>query len=173
VLVDDFKRRFDFMQRMSVDFVSAVPDAHWHFSPQLRGSGGAAAAGRHGDGFAPFCKQLRHVVCVRGVYAESIVTKRADFSKKHSHYTGALSREELMLALDATHRDLLAKFESADARDARDARATIDFFGTPFTLGDLAYTVVQHEAIHHGQWSAYAALAGFETPLSWRNEWGL
>ena len=72
-----------------------------------------------------------------------------------------------MLALDETHGDLLAKFEAADSR------ATIDFFGTPFTLGDLAYTVVQHEAIHHGQWSVYAALAGFETPVSWRNEWGL
>jgi hypothetical protein len=33
--------------------------------------------------------------------------------------------------------------------------------------------VIQHEAIHHGQWSVYASLAGFETPLSWRNEWGL
>lgn len=163
----DFKRRFDFMQRMTVDFVAAVPDAHWHFSPQLPGSGGAAAAGRHGEGFAAFCKQLRHVVCVRGVYAESIVTKRADFSKKHSHYTGALSREDLLIALDKTHDDLLAKFEAADSR------STIDFFGTPFTLGDLAYTVVQHEAIHHGQWSVYAALAGFETPVTWRDEWGL
>jgi hypothetical protein len=165
--VEDFKRRFDFVQRMTVDFAAAVPDAHWHFSPQLPAPDGAAAAGRHGDGFAPFCKQLRHVVCVRGVYAESIVTKRADFSKTHSHYTGALTREELMVALDETHGDLLAKFEVGDAR------ATIDFFGTPFTLGDLAYTVVQHEAIHHGQWSVYAALARFETPVSWRDEWGL
>jgi len=28
-------------------------------------------------------------------------------------------------------------------------------------------------AIHHGQWSIYAALAGFDTPLSWRTSWGL
>ncbi len=167
MLVDDFKRRFDFMQRMTVDFVDAVPDVYWHFSPQAPLPGGAVSAGRHGNGFAAFCKQLRHVVCVRGVYGESIVTKRADFSKKHAHYTGGLGREDLSRALVETHRDLLAKFEAADAR------STIDFFGTPFTLGDVAYTVVQHEAIHHGQWSIYAALAGFETPVSWRNEWGL
>jgi hypothetical protein len=32
---------------------------------------------------------------------------------------------------------------------------------------------VQHEAIHHGQWSVYASLAGFDTPVSWRTSWGL
>jgi hypothetical protein len=32
---------------------------------------------------------------------------------------------------------------------------------------------VQHEAIHHGKWSVYASLAGFDTPLSWRNVLGL
>jgi hypothetical protein len=29
------------------------------------------------------------------------------------------------------------------------------------------------EAIHHGQWSIDASLAGFDTPLSWRASWGL
>jgi hypothetical protein len=32
-LVDDFLRRCEFMQRMTADFVSAVPDEHWDFSP--------------------------------------------------------------------------------------------------------------------------------------------
>ncbi len=167
MLVDDFRRRFDFLQRMTIDFVNAVPAKYWDFSPQPPVPDGDVPAGRHGSGFAPFCKQVRHVVCVRGVYADSLVTRRADFAKKHSHYSGGLGRDELVGALVVAHRDLLAKFETADEH------STIDFFGTGFTLGDLAYTVVQHEAIHHGQWSIYAALAGFETPPSWRQEWGL
>ncbi|MCA1585270.1 MAG: hypothetical protein LC791_11055 [Acidobacteria bacterium] len=32
----------------------------------------------------------------------------------------------------------------------------------------LTWEFVQHEVIHHGQWSIYASLAGFDTPLSWR-----
>jgi hypothetical protein len=37
----------------------------------------------------------------------------------------------------------------------------------------FTWEFVQHEAIHHGQWSIYASLAGFDTPLSWRASWGL
>ena len=51
--------------------------------------------------------------------------------------------------------------------------AAIDWDGTWFTFGLFAWEFVQHEAIHHGQWSIYAALAGFDTPLSWRTSWGL
>ena len=44
-----------------------------------------------------------------------------------------------------------------------------------FDDGSALFTweFVQHEAIHHGQWSIYASLAGFDTPLSWRTSWGM
>ena len=167
MLIDDFKRRFDFLQRMTVDFVAGVPDEHWHYSPRPSTPGAQAPALRRDAAFAPFSKQLRHVVCVRGVYREAIATRRADFARKHAHYTGGLGRSELSAALVESHRALLAAFEAGDAS------APIDFFGRPFSLGDVAYTVVQHEAIHHGQWILYAGLGGFPTPLSWRMEWGL
>jgi len=38
--------------------------------------------------------------------------------------------------------------------------------GHPFTFALFTWKFVQHEAIHHGQWSIDASLAGFETPLS-------
>jgi hypothetical protein len=107
------------------------------------------------------------VVCVRGVYNVALVTKQADFSKKHDHYTGPLTREALRAALIDKHRDLLVTLKTIDTE------APIDFFGNTYSFGDFAITVIQHEAIHHGQWSVYASLAGFETPLSWRSEWGL
>jgi hypothetical protein len=37
----------------------------------------------------------------------------------------------------------------------------------------FTWEFVQHQAIHHGQGSIYASLAGFDTPLSWRASWGL
>lgn len=37
----------------------------------------------------------------------------------------------------------------------------------------FTWEFVQHEALHHGQWSIYASLAGFDTPSNWRESWGL
>ena len=168
MLIDDFRRRSEFIHRMTTDFVAAVPNEYWEYSPVLVDpSAQVTDPLRHGSGFAPFCKQLRHVVCVRGVYNAAMLSKRADFSKKHDHYTGGLNREELLAALIGKQQELIAGLESVDTE------TPIDFFGRAMSFGDFTYTVVQHEAIHHGQWSIYAALAGFETPLSWRFEWGL
>ena len=57
--------------------------------------------------------------------------------------------------------------------DHADIAAPIDFFGRAFSFADVTYTIVQHEAIHHGQWSVYALRGGFQTPRTWRVEWGL
>lgn len=43
----------------------------------------------------------------------------------------------------------------------------------PASLPHLLTKVIQHEAIHHGEWSVYASLAGFETPRLWKVNWGL
>jgi hypothetical protein len=46
------------------------------FTPDPPGtSGRSAAPHRIGDGFATFSKQLRHVVCVRGVYNAALATE--------------------------------------------------------------------------------------------------
>ena len=67
--IDDFVRYSEVLHRLTADFVRAVPENKWDFTPDPPAkSGRAPAPHRIGDGFAPFCKQLRHVVCVRGVY---------------------------------------------------------------------------------------------------------
>ena len=152
-VIEDFRKRCEFLQTMTLDFANDMPDEHWGFSPHPR--------------FAPFCKQLRHVVCVRGVYNDALISKRADFSNKHGHYSGGLTRDELAAALVDQHDALLAIV------DTLDTDVPIEVFGRPFGFVDFTYTMVQHEALHHGEWSVYASLAGFETPLSWRLEWGL
>ena len=166
--IDDFGRYSSMLHGLTVDFVRAVPDDQWDFTPDPPGrSGRAPTLHRIGSGFAPFCKQLRHVVCVRGVYNAALATRKVDWTRKHDHYVGPLTRTALLAALDDQQRRLLATLETIDID------AAIDWDGIPFTFSLFTWEFVQHEAIHHGQWSLYASLAGFDTPLSWRTSWGL
>ena len=166
--IDEFARYSQVLHGLTADFARAVPADKWDFTPDPPGeSGRAPAPHRIGDGFAPFCKQLRHVVCVRGVYNAALATRKVDWTRKHDHYAGPLAREALVAALDDKQRQLLATLETVDVD------APIDWDGTPFGFAYFTWEFVQHEAIHHGQWSIYASLAGFDTPLSWRASWGL
>jgi len=167
MLKDDFVRYSRVLHRLTVDFVLAVPEDKWDFTPDPGESGRGPAPHRIGDGFAPFCKQLRHVVCVRGVYNAALAMGKVDWTRKHEHYAGPPTREALLDELDEKQRQLMVTLETADLS------APIDWDGTPFTFAMFTWEFVQHEAIHHGQWSVYASLAGFDTPLSWRRSWGL
>jgi len=151
--IDDFKKNWAWVHRMTVDFVNVVPDDKWDFTPGRR--------------LGPFSKQLRHVVWVRSVYNEALVAKKADFSRSGAHHTKSLAREVLVTALEAEQRRLLEQLETFDTE------ATIDFSGTAFTFDNFACEMIQHESIHHGQWSAYASLGGFATPQSWQAGWKL
>ena len=166
--IDDFVRYSEVLYRLTTDFVRAVPESKWDFTPDppaklLR----SHAPHRVGDGFAPFCKQLRHVVCVRGVYNAALAKGKVDWTRKHEHYVGPLTREALLAALDDKQRQLPATLKSVNID------APIDWDGTPFSFTLFTWEFVQHESIHQGQWSIYASLVGFDTPLSWRTSWGL
>ena len=147
--IDNFRRYFDWVHRMTVDFVEAVPDDKWDFTPHPR--------------FGPFCKQLRHVVNARGVYNAAMLTRTVDWTKRH--HTGPLTREALLEALVDKHQEFLATLETFDTESA------IDIGGTPLPFDGFACELVHHEAIHHGQWSLYASLGAFETPVSWQAGW--
>jgi hypothetical protein len=100
-------------------------------------------------------------------YNAALAARKVDWTRKHEHYVGPLTREALLAALDDQQRHLLITLQTVDIA------APIDWDGTPFTFVLFTWEFVQHEAIHHGQWSVYASLAGFDTPLSWRTSWGL
>ena len=113
--INDFVRYSKVLHALTADFVRAVPEDKWDFTPDPSGkSGRAPAPHRIGDGFAPFCKQLRHVVCVRGVYTAALATRKVDWTRKHEHYVGPLTREALLAALDDKERHLLATLETVD-----------------------------------------------------------
>jgi uncharacterized damage-inducible protein DinB len=152
----EFTERWKHVHAMTVEFAQIVPDRFWDASPHA--------------GFAPFAKQLRHVACVRGVYNEALVTGSLRFDRKHDYYHGELARDSLLSALDDRHGELLDWL--ADPKgDPFEPR--IDVFGTRVASAQHLHGYVQHESIHHGQWSLYAASAGYETPPLWRLQWGL
>jgi hypothetical protein len=152
--IDHFKQNWEWVHRMTLDFVDAVPDDKWDFTPSP-------------PRFGPFCKQLRHVIRVRGVYNAAMITKKADFSTSARYYGGPLTRDALRPALLDSHQQFLTTL------DTLDVEVPIYFGQTPFAFDNFMCEVIQHEAIHHGQWSVYAALGGFETPPSWRAGWKL
>jgi hypothetical protein len=108
---------------------------------------------------------------VRGVYNDAIATRRADFSRKHEQHTGGLSRVELLSALDAKHQELSAVLDRVELEGVDGY--FVESFGRQFSVEEYCHVIVQHESLHHGEWSVYASLAGFETPLSWRLNWAL
>jgi hypothetical protein len=165
---DEFARYAKVLHRLTTDFVRAVPDDKWDFTPDPPGGPDRAPPPhRIGAGFAPFSKQLRHLVCVRGVYNAALKTKKVDWSRKHEQFVGPLTREALIAGLDEKQHDLL------EILDTVDTNASIDWDGFPYSFTQFTWEFIQHEAIHHGQWSVYASLGSFDTPLSWRTTWGL
>ena len=80
--IDDVVRYSTVLHALTADFVRAVPDDKWDFTPDPPGKPGRASAPhRIGDGFAPFCKQLRHVVCLSGVYTAALATRKVDWMR--------------------------------------------------------------------------------------------
>lgn len=156
VILESFRQRWEHINAMTVAFAEGVPESVWNSTPH--------------EGFAPFCKQLRHVVCVRGVYNEALRTKTVSFGRKHAFYDGGLERGALLDALHARHVELVSSLSDVPSDIER---PQIDFFGRQVSYVDYLYVYIQHEAIHHGQWSLYAASAGYETPQLWRVQWGL
>lgn len=127
--IDDFVRYSNVLYGLTAHFVRAVPENKWNFTPDPPAQAGRAPAPhRIGQGFAPFCKQVRHVVCVRGVYNATLATRKVDWTRKHDHYVGPLTRAGLLAALEDKQRQLLATLETMDIH------ALMDWNGTPFSF---------------------------------------
>ena len=154
--IQAFEINWSFARGLTYEFISAVPDEKWDFSPHPH--------------FAPLHKQIRHMVCVQGVYVEGLRKRVTDFGRKHSHYDGSLGRGELVAALRQQDADLHAALDEIARAGEEDC--IIEFYGKN-TIANYLNVIATHEAIHHGQWSFYATLGGFETPDSWKLNWGL
>lgn len=139
------------------EFIEAVPDEHWTCAPY--------------PGAQALHKQFRHLVWCSGVYNQAFETRAADWSRKKTHYSGGLERTALMSALEEKDTALRIALDELRRVDLESWR--VDFMGNVFGFERYAHVLIQHESLHHGMWSVYARLAGFETPASWKLNWDL
>lgn len=152
-----FREAWHDVRKLTYEFVETLPPDRWSYSPH--------------PSYAPLSKQVRHLICVQGVYHQGLRERRADFARKHEHYRGSLEPAELIAGLrerDAELDEILARLGEDGA-----ARFEIDFFGRKRSFSRYAAIIVQHEAIHHGEWGVYAALGGFATSPGWKLNWGI
>lgn len=149
-----FETGWQFVRGLTYEFIDTVPEERWEFTPHPR--------------YAPFCKQVRHMVCVQGVYIAGLRDRATDFGAKHSHYGGPLDRASLVAALHRKDEDLRAALREIPD----EGEIVIEFYG-PSPLASYLSAIPLHEGIHQGQWSFYATLGGFETPPGWQLNWGL
>src|SRR5262245_51043308 len=115
---------------MTTDFVDAVPEDRWEFTPDPRSK------------FGSFSRQLRHVVRVRGVYHDALVHRRVDWSGEREQYDGPLTREALVAALHERHARFLATLEVVDPNVRLDWRRKWLYSFRTYTT-----EFVRHEAL--------------------------
>ncbi len=138
-----FEDTWRFVRGMTCEFIEVVPDEHWQCAPYPRAQ--------------PLHKQFRHMVWCAGAYNHGMRTRSADWTAKRSHYTGGLSRAELLEALRAKDAELMRILDELKRVDLDEWR--VDFIGQSLPLERYLNVLLQHEALHHGMWSVYARLA--------------
>ena len=121
--IGNFKRSWAHTRGLTHDFIAAVPDEHWEFSPHPR--------------FASFAKQVRHLVCMSGVYSDGLRDRRCDFGRKHEHYKGPLDRDSLVAALREKDRQL-DEVLAAISPEAEESYV-IDFYGLHRHAPEMIY----------------------------------
>jgi hypothetical protein len=95
------------LHRLTADFVHAVPDDKWNFTPRPTGKLGPATAASAHWRWLRAILQASTASSSRGVYNAALATSRVDWTRKREHYRGPLSREALLAALSDKQQQLL------------------------------------------------------------------
>lgn len=156
-VIEEFKRSWEFIRGMTLDFIECVPADQWEFSPD--------------DECSPLNKQFRHLVWVSGLYNASLRDRKTDLSKKKTFYAGSLIKSDLIQGLKDADAELNRILDSLGKSDI--AQFRVDHFGMQMGFTEFTHVMIQHESIHQGLWSLYAKKAGFKTPKSWKENWEL
>ena len=157
LIVEEFKRSWEFIRGMTYEFMEAVPEQHWDFSLD--------------PSCSPLSKQFRHMVWVSGLYNASLRNGKTDFATKKCGYDGALTKSELIVGLKKTDSDLDQILEKLRSEDL--SKFQVLHCGLKMGFTEFTHVMIQHESLHHGMWSMYARKAGFSSPKSWKDNWGL
>jgi uncharacterized damage-inducible protein DinB len=157
-IIEEFERSWAFARQLTYDFVQAVPDAQWDYTPQAK--------------YSPLSKQFRHMIWVTGLYRDALESKEMKpTSSKKTHYSGGLGREEILAGLKKQDQLLQQSLDSLKAAGLEGY--SVKAFGAEMGFTEFTHIILHHESNHHGLWSMYASLGGFATPKSWADSWGL
>ena len=132
-----------YISDLTIKAVQSFPEDQWDFSPAPK--------------FGSFAKQLRHVICCRGVFADGFLSHNVDFGKKHSFYSGPLLKDNLMEALQRSADDVRTALASLENQNLEEFRS--NYYGETMTFIEHFSAMTCHEALHRGEWQLYAALA--------------
>lgn len=154
--VEAFRNSWSYLRGMTKSFIECVPEDKWDF----------AASDRH----SAMRKQFRHMVWVSGLYNHAIKTGTMDFSIKKKTYSGSMIRKDILDGLNEKDEEL---FQILESLEGKEESYKINAFGSEMSLDEYLHILIQHESLHHGMWSLYANLGGFDVPKSWRDDWEL
>ena len=154
-LIADFRSSWAFTRGLTRAFVESTPENRFSFSPHER--------------YGSIARQFRHVLQVTDLYTETIRSGKLSMPAKFARYAGSLHRKDLLAGFDRADREL----DELLTNLATTEPTIYDFGGTAMTLGELFDVFIEHEANHHGLWSAYATIGGWPSPESWRDNWDL
>lgn len=155
-LVAEFERNWAVARGLTFDLLETVSATQLAFTPH--------------DTFGTLGRQVWHCGHVQEAYRLGLVSGEMAFSVLKPAPEAETDPESLAAFLEERDAEL-----EATLRAVRDYTATVDWGlddENPEVRDHLIW-LLQHETLHQGQWSLYAALAGFELPRSWQDAWGL
>jgi hypothetical protein len=154
--IEGFARSWTYVRDMTTAFIQAVPERCWEI--------------RLNERYGPLNKQFRHMVGIYGAYLFALKTGSLDMAQKHRLYSGSLRRDDILAALNQRDGELRELLKDPKLRTPK---YSVDFWGTSMSFNEFTHVMLQHEALHHGIWTGYAAAADFALPESWQNDWSL
>lgn len=159
-LIREFKQSWGFLRSMTMDFIRAVPDDKWNFSPHPK--------------FGTFARQIKHLVRVQGAYNKGFTDQKLDIREEHySFYSGDSSRAALIEALIEKDQELTNVLQSIEGAEIESFKLELLPMNISLGFSEYCHIILQHEALHHGEWSLYAAFGGFQAPRSWKENWDI
>jgi uncharacterized damage-inducible protein DinB len=153
-VIDAFLHRWEHVRGMTREFVEVMPDACLDERP--------------GPQFATVREQAAHIIECQGCYQLAFRGETVDMGRKPEFTPSASDRDTLLASLARADAELAMLLGALDAPSFR-----LDWFGNRIGFWEYGSVFLQHEALHHGQWSAVARIGGWEPPVGWILNWGL
>ena len=148
------RRRWQHVRGLTCEFIEEMPDECLDYRPQ-----------RH---FSTVREQAQHLIECQGVYQLAFRGEKVDFGRKPEFAPAAADDDSLLAALTERDTELDQLLGALSIKSF-----AIDWYGTKLGFWEYAAVMLQHEALHHGQWAVHARLGGWQPPDGWIVNWGL